>query len=261
MVAEEAGVRLQRAPVSSWRSCSATGAMASRTRGRTRATAPNGRSASTTWCIRSAPTVRSAARSSARRAASRRPTARGGRAETARASSSWRRSTRVRSRYAGRNNRGPRCTRLCASSSSSRTSSGPTTSAPRGSACSGSSPTGTAPSRRRSPRARWLDGAVAMAMLCPEPAWLRVLHFTCPMKYKSHTAGKSCEHCLVGELEKRLLRCSRCKTVYFCDRACQKAAHRATSSAAPTWRRWRRRARTRPGPSCCPTWTRSWRAS
>ena len=70
-----------------------------------------------------------------------------------------------------------------------------------------------------------LDGAVAMAMLCPEPAWLRVLHYTCPMKYNSHTAGKSCEHCLVGELEKRLLRCSRCKTVYFCDRACQKAAH------------------------------------
>ena len=70
-----------------------------------------------------------------------------------------------------------------------------------------------------------VDGAVAMAMLCPEPAWLRVLHFTCPMGYNSHTAGKSCEHCLVGELEKRLLRCSRCKTVYFCDRACQKAAH------------------------------------
>ena len=70
-----------------------------------------------------------------------------------------------------------------------------------------------------------VDGAVAMAMLCPEPAWLRVLHFTCPMGYNSHTAGKSCEHCLVGELEKRLLRCSRCKTVYFCDRACQKAGH------------------------------------
>jgi hypothetical protein len=26
-------------------------------------------------------------------------------------------------------------------------------------------------------------------------------------------------------MRKRLLRCSRCKTVYFCDRACQKAGH------------------------------------
>ena len=70
-----------------------------------------------------------------------------------------------------------------------------------------------------------LDGAVAMAMLCPEPAWLRVLGFACKWTYKTHMLGRSCEHCLVGELEKRLLRCSRCKTVYFCDRACQRAGH------------------------------------
>ena len=70
-----------------------------------------------------------------------------------------------------------------------------------------------------------LEGAVAMAMLCPEPAWLRVLGFACKWTYKTHMLGRSCEHCLVGELEKRLMRCSRCKTVYFCDRACQKAAH------------------------------------
>ena len=70
-----------------------------------------------------------------------------------------------------------------------------------------------------------LDGAVAMAMLCPEPAWLRVLGFACKWTYKTHMLGRSCEHCLVGELEKRLLRCSRCKAVYFCDRACQRAGH------------------------------------
>ena len=78
------------------------------------------------------------------------------------------------------------------------------------------------------------------------------------MKYKSHTAGKTANTGLVGELEKRLLRCSRCKTVTLATaRAsaahprhklrCAKPAQMAAKGNGP-----------RPGPpGYYSTWTRS----